>query len=446
MNITVEKLPHCKATIRVEVPREKVETERKAITSNYHRHAAVPGFRAGKAPLAMVARRFAKNIEQELRDRLVGEGYREGIKKENLDIITATGLSKADFTTEGNFDFVIEVLAAPEFALPEYKGLEIQVPRAQITDTNVEEAIQNLRERVADYEDINDRAAEMEDILVISYHGFIDGKPIREVAPKAPESLHHGHDFWIKLTEDAFLPGFSAHLVGSKPGETVTAKVTLPADFAIKDIAGNDVTYEVEVVAIKLQKLPELNDEFVRQTQIADDLAAFPAAVRERLEADLAKRIEQIKREQVVGKLNSLITFDLPPQLVNQAAQRRAQELVKINQERGVADEEIIENQDQIIQAAGQQAQFDVKTSFILGKIATAENISASDAEISTEILMAALQAGQNRAQALKAVKNRDLVQRFRENIVTRKTVDLLKDNAKIEEIDTPVQTTTEEE
>ena len=440
MNITVETLPDCKASIRVEIPREKVETQRAQITKLYHQNASVPGFRPGKAPAAMIARRYAKQIEQELKDRLTAEGYQEGSKKDGLEVLSPTDVKDSSFNEDGTFSFVVEVITVPQFELPELKGITIKVPKLEITDATVDQAIDGLREREADYIDVEGRAAQAGDVVVIDYHGFIEGKPVRELAPKAVERLQEGADFWVLLKEPNFLPGFTDGLIGQNAGETRQVTVKLPDDFQIKDIAGKEIIYEVALKEVKEQKLPELNDEFARNSKIADDVPALREAVRAYLQKDLQQKIEQSKREQVIQHLNEATTFDVPQDLLNQATHRRARELVQANQQRGVSEEEIIENQEQILDAAGQQAQFDVKTNFILNKIAEKEDISATNEDIQQELMAYAMRVRANKSQMQKIVKNQSAIQRFRENVVVRKTLDLLISNAAIEEVDPPAE------
>jgi len=436
MNITVEKFPECKASIRVEVPREKVETQRAQITKVYHQSASIPGFRPGKAPAAMIARRYGKQIEQELRDRLTAEGYQEGSKKDGLEVLSPTDVKDPKFNDDGTFTFTVEVITAPSFDLPETAGITVKVPKVTVTEENLDQAIENLRERQANYPAVEARALENGDVAVIDYHGFIDGKPVRELAPTAAERLQEGSDYWLLVKEPNFLPGFSDGLVGLAVGETRPVAVKLPEDFPVKEIAGMEMTYEVTLKEVRAQELPEVDDEFARSTRLADDAASLRGAVRAALEKDLAQKIEQSKREQIIQHLNETIVFDVPQDLLDQATQRRVQELVSANQERGVTEEEIVENQEQIMAAANQQAQFDVKTNFILHKIAEKEELTATNEDLQQELMMHAMRTRATRAQIQKLVKNRRVMDRLRENIITRKTIDLLLSKAAIVEVE----------
>jgi trigger factor len=436
MNITVEKLPECKASIRVEVPREKVESQRASITKMYHQSVALPGFRPGKAPAAMIARRYGKQIEQELRDRLTAEGYKEGSTKDGLEVLSPTDVKDAQFNEDGSFTFCVEVITAPAFELPSIAGIPVKVPKVAITEENIDQAIQNLRERQADYPEVEGRALQTGDVAVIDYHGFVDGTPVREVAPGAAVQLQEGAEYWLMVKEPNFLPGFCDGLVGLAVGETRAVTVPLADDFPVAELAGKPLTLEVTLKEVREQVLPELTDEFVRGTRLADEAAGLREAVRTALERDLAQKIDQSKREQVIQHLNQQVVFDVPQEILQQATQRRVQELVSANQERGVSEEEIVEHQEEIMAAANQQAQFDVKTTFILQKIAAQEEVVATDEELKQELFMHAVRSRASKAQIQKLIKNRRVMDRLRENIVTRKTIDLLLAGAVFEEVE----------
>ncbi len=434
MNITVEKQPDCKATIRVEVPREKVESQRAEIAKLYHKSAALPGFRPGKAPAALIARRYSKQIEQELQDRLIGEGYREGSRKDGLEVLAPLDVKEPNFHDDGTFRFSVEVIVAPEFELPDYKGLTIKAPKIEVTEENVEQAIQELRERQAEYSTVEGRALAEGDIAVLAYDAFAEGRALREVAPDAPEGLQHGAGRWVRLQEPNFLPGFTPQLAGLNTGETRRVTVTLPEDFHVGVLAGKELTYEVTLTEIKEQALPEVDETFVRSTGLSDKVEGFRETVKQTLEAELRHRLDLHKRQQAVQALNDKVAFPVPENLVRQATQQRAAELVRANQQRGVRDEEIMEHQEDIFSAASQQAQYDVKTNFILNKIAEAEKIEATPDDIRQELIQHAVRSRITRPQLQKLAKDRQAIQRLGESIIVRKTLDLVVAHATVEE------------
>ena len=438
MNITVERLPDCKAAIRVEVPSDAVKSQREKITRSFLSAASIPGFRPGKAPLAIVARRYGRQIEDELKEQLIGEGYREGRDKDGLEVIAPTDVKEPRFHVDGRFTFTVEVITAPEFELPDYRRIPLKVPKTAIADQHVEQAVQSLRERFAEYSVVTGRAVEADDVAVIDYHGFIDGKPLREMGEAIPGEIYHAHDYWLRVREPNFLPGFAGGVTGMNIGETRQVPVRFPEDFFVKEIAGMEAVYEVELKEIKQQNLPELDDEFARRTGITDDVASLSPAIRERLEADFAKRLDEMMREQVVNHLNARVNFDLPPEMIDSAQRRRVQELVQENQRRGISENDIIEHREEILSAAGRQAQFDVKTNFILARIAEKESLSASANEVRDEIEEQTRMLGRSRAQAAKLLDDPNVVRNMRERLTNQKTIRFLIENASIEEVEIP--------
>ncbi len=436
MNITVERFRDCKAAIRVEVPSEKVESERASVTSKYHRQASIPGFRPGKAPIAMITRRYGKVIEEDLRQKLIASGYQEGKSHDGLDVISVVDVKDDQLNPDGSFSFTVEVITVPAFELPPLEGIPVRIPKASVTEELVGKAIEDMRERHAEYPEVEGRPLELGDVAVIDYHGFIDGRPIREVAPVASESLQEGAEYWLKMSEAGFLPGFVEGLVGMSAGETRQVPVTLPENFPVEGIAGKTVTYEVTLRNVHTQVLPEVNDEFAVATELADNAASLPDEVRKRLEQELAARIDNMKREQVVARLTEAVQFDIPQPLLEQATKRRVQELVNANQERGVPEEAIIESQDEILAAASQQAQFDVKTNFLLHKVAAKEGLHATNEELHREVMLFAYRVRADKTQMRRFLKNGALLDRLRENLVARKAIDFLLASAAIEEVD----------
>src|SRR5205823_272679 len=158
--------------------------------------------------------------------------------------------------------FQATVVTAPEFKLPDYKNIPVQLPDTKVTDTEIDATLERLRDQTADFVDVPDRAAQMEDFAVIDFEGTIDGKPVNEVAANASKNLQGGKKFWLRLAPDNFLPKFCEQIVGQKKDETRTVTVDFPADFLVKDLAGKQASYSVTLGEIKQKVLPEINEEF----------------------------------------------------------------------------------------------------------------------------------------------------------------------------------------
>ena len=161
MNIVVEKQPKCVATLRVEIPAEKVQGQRDQIVRGYASKARVPGFRPGKAPKALVEKRFEKEITEELNERLFNEAFDEALKQEDLKVLDFGIPENLSTSADGGISFVSKLTLAPEVQLPEYKGITVTVPPAEVPEEDVQGQLKALQERFADFKDIEGRAAEL---------------------------------------------------------------------------------------------------------------------------------------------------------------------------------------------------------------------------------------------------------------------------------------------
>src|SRR3984893_7960113 len=238
MKVEVEKEPPGMATLRIELPPEDVRKEWDAIASNYSRYARIPGYRAGKAPRQVIEKKFRKEIQDELTKALVSKSYHEAIAEKKLRVVSLNDLGDVEFGDDRSMRFRATVVTAPEFELPEYKNIPVQLPETNVSESEVDVAIERVRDQSADFVDVPERGLEMGDFAVIDFEGSSDGKPISEIAPQASKNLHGGKKFWLHLVSDNFLPKFCEQMVGQKPGETRTVTVDFAADFPVKELAG----------------------------------------------------------------------------------------------------------------------------------------------------------------------------------------------------------------
>ena len=222
MKVEVENQPHCVATLKIELPPEQVSKEWDAIASSFAAQARIPGYRPGKAPRRVIEAKFRKDIQDELTKKLVSKSYHEAIAEKQLRVVSLTNLEDVEFGEDRSMRFRATVVTAPEFELPEYKGIPLQLPDTKVTEAEIDAAVERLREQSADFVDVPERGLEMEDFAVIDFEGTIDGKPIAEIAPEASKNLQGGKKFWLRLAPDNFLPRFVEQMLGQKPEETRT--------------------------------------------------------------------------------------------------------------------------------------------------------------------------------------------------------------------------------
>jgi len=440
MNITVDKQPECTATLRAEFPADHVQTERKSIVKAYGSQAKIPGFRPGKTPVAVIEKRFAADIKGELESRLINEACSEAMKQnEDLHVLDFKNPETIKHEDDGTFSFVMSMILAPTFELPEYKDIEVKIPSADATDEEVQRELDGVLERYADYKDIEDRALASDDIAVIDFTSSLDGQPLEEVLGKPAGILGGKEDYWIQIKEDAFLPGFSKQLEGATTGDQREVTCSVGDDFPITELHGKDINFSVTVKAIKQQELPELNDDFVATTlqfgkdKTVDDLKEL---VSEQITQQKGKQINEDKVNQIVESLLAKVDFPLPEELVTAEAQGSADEMVARGAQAGLSDDEIASQQAEIIATAQVQARNNLKTNFILQEIAHAEKIAVTDNEVTQRIAAMARQEKKSPKVLIKEMQRAGRISSLRNSILIGKAIDFLVDNAKVEEIE----------
>ena len=382
MIINLEKLPDCKALLRIEFPSEDTRAERNQIIKLFSKQAKIPGFRPGKTPANVIEKRFKSEIENEFEDRIVRKAIQKNNEENKIDIINIKEIRDQSHNSDGTYTATIELIVAPDFELTDYKGIEVTVPKTDVTDEQLEESLSQIRERFAHYEDVKDRGIQMGDFVVINYKGSVDGKAVGEVLPLAPATLAQNTGFWLKMDENSFLPGFCTPLIGLKENDTKSVNVTIPDDYEAEELRGQSLDYEVEIVEIKEQRLPELDDEFAEKIEPGKTLDQLKETLREQMQEQRKGYRQEMITNQILSKINSELEFELPQEIVMRETQSRVNDIFNSNTERGVSEEELVEHQEQIIESAGEQANNSVKTSFILEQIAEKEKIEVGQEEV----------------------------------------------------------------
>jgi len=431
VNVTVENLGPCKKLLRVEVEAPAVDAALEEITHDYQKQVRLPGFRPGKAPRHLVIKAYAPQIDEEAKRKLVSEGYRKALSDQKLRVVGQPDIEEIQFAKGQPFQFAVTLETAPEFELPEYKGLPVKREMGVVTEEDIERALNVLREQRATYADMA-REVKEGDFVVVNYTGLCDGRPITDTAPTA-RGLTEKKDFWLHVAKDSFIPGFTEQLIGAKAGEKRTVNVDFPADFVAKELSGKKGVYEVEIAQVKEKALPELNDEFARSFG-AEDTARLREGVRDDLQNELNFKIKRGVRDQLVRELLNRVTCELPESIVLNETRNVVYDIVRENQQRGVPKDVIEKQKDEIFSGANNSAKLRVKAAFVLGRIAEKEGIKADQKEITQRILQLADQYQIKPEQMIKQLRDRNGFGEIEEQIVSTKVLDFLESNAKVEE------------
>ena len=433
MEVTITDLSPCKKQLRIEIDAETVNAKFDAVAKDFRRHAHLPGFRQGKAPLANVMRSYGDKIGEEAKRTLMSDSYAKALKENELRPVIMPEVEELQFGHGKPFQYLATLEVTPAFEMPEYIGIEVEKERRSVNDADIAKALDTLREQRVSYADM-DRPAVEDDFIVVNFTGTIDDKPITDLI-KVARGLTEQKNFWLHKTQNPLIPGTVEALIGSSKGDKKTVTVTIPDDFVYEEIVGKEAKYEIEVVQVKEKSLPELDDKFAKGFG-----AESMDKLREGVESDLKNELEYSKkksiRNQCVDKLLGAVNCDLPETIVNEATRAAVHNIVQQNHQRGVGKEIIEENKDKIYANAKTDAEVRVKANYILSKIAEKEGIKVTDQELSRQVAAMAAQQKVKPQKLAQQLKDNGTIYQVQEEIMNAKVIDLLEEKAKVTEID----------
>lgn len=435
MNITVEKQENNTATVNIEVPADKVSTERNEIVKGFTKQAKLPGFRPGKTPTSVVEKRYASEIKEELTSRLVNEGVSEAIRSEDLKVLQVRVPEEPVFSDAGTLSFTTNIILSPEFELPEYKGLNIEVPNADVTEKEMELALEDLRQRFAEHEDV-ERELTDGDFAVIDFTSSLDGKPLEEALGKSAGFLDGREGHWVKIDEESFLPGFGPQLKGLNIDDKKEVSITIPEEFPLEDVRGAEIVFDVTVKGVKVQQLPELNDEFAAKLIPEKGMDDLKEVMSEQLEQEKTRRIADSKVNQIVEQLGESVEFDLPSELVEAEVAGNKQDMVQRGLRQGMTPEMLHEQEAEIEKVATEQAHSSLKTNFILQEIANVEKIEVEDQDMIQRIAAMAEEAKTPVQKFIKELQKENRIDSVRNSVLIGKTIDFLVESAEVSEVE----------
>jgi trigger factor len=419
----------CRRELELEIPAEEVTKAMEKVAKEFARLANVPGFRKGKAPLTLIRKRFADDIKGEVLQSLVPEKLEKAVNEQKLQPVSQPSVEKLDFN-EGQplkFTAVFEVL--PQFELGNYKDLTLEMPPMEATETDVNKALEEARERASTFTPVEGRALADGDYAQLK----LSGTPSDGSEPLQAESVlcHIG-------AEETMAP-FNENLRGANTGDHKTFDAEYPADYPDPKLAGKTYHYEVDVLGVKAKTLPELNDEFAKDVSDATTLEELKTKIRENQQHQLEHQVKDMKREKVLAELVELHEFPVPQALVDHQMDVRLQRMVRTLAQQGVDPRAVNLDWVSLRKRQEDRAKDDVKAELIVDRIATAENIEVTDEEVQAELEHMASHSGES-AEAIRASLTKDgTLDRIKSKLRSDKTLDWLAQNSQIKTVEAAV-------
>jgi trigger factor len=408
-------------TITIEIPPDVVSAEINRIAKDYSKQARIPGFRPGKVPATIVKQRFKEQILHDVAHGLIPRAVDEALQERGIEPVDTPNIKDVALEEGQPLKFTANIETVPAFDVGDLSTIEVRRHSTEVTEETVEKTLQNLRQRGAKFEPVEDRGVQDGDTVVLDIERKdADGKPDRH------------EDVSLELGSPANPPGFDAQLLDLRSGDTKTFTIHFPEDYAVKEMANTDVEYTVTVKDIRRKVLPELDDEF------AKDLGAFEslAALRDRVRADLQQESEEHARQHLrtdlLKQLSERVTFDLPSSLVEREMDRRLEEFASRLMQQNVDPRQAGIDWAQFRESQREPARASVASALALDEIARREGLTVTPDDIDKEIERFAVSAGRTPAALRAQLEKEGSVARLATGLRREKAVDLVLSRARI--------------
>jgi trigger factor len=429
---TTTELPDSRVRVDVEVAPDAVEREVKNAAQALGRDLKISGFRKGHVPPQVVLQRVGREaVLDEAVRRALPNWYEEALSEAHLNTVGDPRLNLGDLPDQGSpLSFSIEVGIRPPAKLGDYKGLEVGRREAEVSEDDVKEEVERMRESLASLETV-ERAAEDGDFIVIDFIGRIDGEAFEG---------GEGRGYLLELGSGRFIPGFEEQLVGVSAGEERDVSVTFPEDYGAEQVAGKDAVFSVTAKEVKEKRLPELDDDFAGEAGGFDSLDELRDDVRSKLSQVEERVIEQEFRQAAVDAAVANAKVDLPRELVHAKAHEMWHETAHRLQHQGVDPQQYLQlvnkTEEDLVTEAEPEAEQALKREAVLAAIVEDAAIEVSDEEAFDALREVAARSAQNvdedaLKRSFERAKEEGRDDTLREDIAMRKAVDLLVDSAK---------------
>ncbi|MBN1380301.1 MAG: trigger factor [Deltaproteobacteria bacterium] len=427
VGIKIESLSQVKKKISIDVPWDAVKEEMDSVYKKVGKTAKIKGFRNGKVPRKILESYYKEYAENETMINIVNKYYWDALKEHAIDAITEPAIDQGNIQENQAFSFSATVETEPDFDPQGYTGLKIDRDVYEITEEDVDTRLQEIRKMFSTLEDISEERDVMQgDFVLIDFQGSLNGEQLDEL---------RSDNYTLEIGSKNFVPGFEDQLIGMKKGDTKDINVTFPQDYHSNKFAGQDVCFKVDLKGIKEKKLPEIDDDFIKNFERYDSLAALKTDIRKTLEEDAKRKGETTFRNMMVEKILEQNDFEVPSTFV----EKQIHYMMADTQRRMVAGG--MENKDATELSLKMHDQFKdeatkiIKSSLLLKNIAKKESINIEDHDIDDRIK----EIAQNNQQDYEALKEKfekdDSISAIESDLLNEKIFKYLEDQAEITDV-----------
>lgn len=382
MSVQVEKLEKSMAKLTITVEAAKFDA---AVDSAYQKNKgkiALPGFRKGKAPRAMIEKMYGTGVFfEDAANELIPEAYETAAKESELEIVAQPEIEVTQMDKGTDFIFTATVAIKPEVTLGDYKGIEVEKKEAEVSEEEITAEIDKAREANSRLITIEDRATEDGDTVIIDFDGYVDGKQFEG---------GYAEDYTLVLGSHSFIDNFEDQLVGKNLGEDVEVNVTFPEEYHVDELKGKPALFKVKIKEIQKKELPELDDDFAQDVSDFDTLDEYKADVEKKILENKENQIKREQEDQIIEKIIENAQMEIPQQMIAAQTRQMAQEFAQRLQSQGLSLEQYMQftglTPQKMMEDLEPQALKRIQSRLVLEAVVAAENIEASDEEIDKEL------------------------------------------------------------
>ena len=426
MSVKVEKTENKnEVKLSFEIEAEKFEEAMKKVYAKTAKYFTIPGFRKGKAPMAIVERTYGSSIfYEDTFNELVPDIYDEAIKENNIEAVSRPQIDISQMEKGKDLKFTAIVQIKPEVKLGKYKGIELKKIEYTVSDKDVEHELGHMAEHNARLVTVEDRPVEKGDITIIDFAGSIDGVAFDGGTATNQE---------LEIGSNKFIPGFEDQIIGMKANEEKDIKVTFPEDYFSKDLAGKEATFKVTLHEIKKKELPKIDDDFAKDVSEFDTLADLKADIKSKMEKENEERAKYESEEAAIEAVCKDVEVDIPSGMIETEIDNMVKDIENKLSYQGLTLDQYLKltnkTMENLRKEFDEQANKAVKSRLVLEAIIKAEDIKPYDKEVEEKVKEMAKNYGRPEDELLK---NEGFKNYIVDNMKYEKAIAFILDNAKM--------------
>ena len=426
MSLKVENLEHNMAKLTIEVSAEEFEQAMDSAYKKNKNKINVPGFRKGKAPRMMIEKMYGAGIfYEDAANEIIPKAYDKEVKESGLEIVSRPEIDVEQIEKGKPFIFTAEVALKPEVTLGEYKGMEVPKADLEVTEEEIQKAIDKERENNSRTIDVDDRPVQNGDMVKLDFDGSVDGVPFD--GGKA-------ENYDLTIGSGSFIPGFEDQLIGAEIGKEVDVKVTFPEDYQATELAGKEAVFKCKVNAIKVKELPEADDDFAQDVSEFDTMAEYKEDVKKQLTEKKETEAKNAKEAAALDKAVENAQVDIPDAMVDNQVRNMAEDFGRRLQAQGLSLEQYMQftgmKAQEFLDQMRPEALKRIKNSLVLEAIAAKEKFEILEEHVDAELDKMADMYKMEKDKVKELLGDTGLEQ-IKNDLSIQKAVDLLRDTAK---------------